>query len=223
MKLHTFIWLLATCFYAAQALPTGKYRGESITIKGTVIERESPNSNAKLYIVTEARGVPEGRYLAKKGLGEHERHVSLASGIAIAANEDTKPKDQQCLLLKFVGKDVRTLPSYQTVHDNRARCNAWVQARLQVVQAAVTAFRQKAGDYAHNDLCAENTRWEDDNTVHIIDYGRACRPSPVPGGDQVVQQYTIPWENDLCEATHRRPAPADPNVPTINGGECRQQ
>ncbi|KAG8827153.1 hypothetical protein FRC17_007981 [Serendipita sp. 399] len=248
MKLHTFIWLLATYLCAVQALPTGKvaqvphggktacalkpklhkrsgtqvctvnYKGNAIAVKGELVH--NLRGGGKLYKVTEASGVPEGRYVVKTGLGEHERHVSLASGLAIASTKPDVQPAESCILMKFVGKDIRTLTSYQAVEKNLAQCKVWVKTRLEHVKAAVTEFRRKAGDYAHTDICPENTRWENDVTVHIIDYGEACTPAHVDGThdrDNFAMYETL-WENELCEPSQRRPAPADPDVQLINRG-----
>ncbi|KAG8753607.1 hypothetical protein FRC14_005882 [Serendipita sp. 396] len=195
------------------------YGEEKVTIIGEKV-RDTRGGGA-LYKVTEASCLPKGRYLVKHGLGPLELELSEAMGIAIAHNNPSKgtavKAADQCIVMPVVGLHPKNLASYKEAHTTLAKCRIWVQARLRVVDAKVTEMRQKVGNFAHRDLCPENTRWKSDNEVVFIDFGEACAlPAGWdPNGEDILQKT---WIGELCEGPDTGKEVPELVVPQINAG-----
>ncbi|KAG8818640.1 hypothetical protein FRC18_012395 [Serendipita sp. 400] len=197
--------------------------GEYIPVEGVHVTKL--RAGGDLYTVSGASCLPHGRYVAKRGLGEHELEIARSMGLIAAEdvnNQHKTNKKEHCIIMPFVGVHITQLPSYKTEWSQKAHlaaCKAWVTARLGFVQAEITRMRSIIGDYAHADLCPQNTRWTSDSHVQFIDYGEACTPA-APGGydlDNMVL-LTKSWESELCENTETagKRVVDKANPPTIN-------
>ncbi|KAG8821046.1 hypothetical protein FRC19_008290 [Serendipita sp. 401] len=197
-----------------------EYRGDLIPITGVLI-RENKRKKTALYKVTEGCGLPHGKYLVKRGLGEHELSLSRRMSLVIADNNtnNARPPADQCIVMHIIGKDIRNLPSYKTAYGGgKDTCHKWVEARMMVVATAINHFRSTVGDYAHRDLCFDNTRWTSDDHVNFIDYGDACTPAKEGKYDyDDVPMLTTNWKYDLCDGgPEAGKFPPELDAPEIN-------